>query len=101
MPVDDAREWAGAELDDQPKYFEVYAENWQAAKVFESMATQWQWTGGMESCRSGLNHGVLYMHADKFGVKRRDRVDVFNCVQVMEHAALEVWCAARASRKQP
>ncbi|QJE03041.1 DUF1799 domain-containing protein [Massilia forsythiae] len=100
IAVPEQAKWAGE--DDEAEDFEIYAENAQSVSVFTSMATQWQWTGGMESHRSGLNHAVLFMHMDKVGVsrKRKRRFEVMADVQVMERAALDVWHEAAAARQE-
>jgi len=88
---DEAEEWAGADADDVEESFEIYAENAPAVAVFTSMATQWQWTGGMQSYRCGLNHAVLQLHMDKCRVPRERQFEVMDDVQAMERAALQVW----------
>jgi hypothetical protein len=88
----EAAKWAG-DSDDQED-FEVFPENALAIAVFVSMDTQWQWTGGMQSYRCGLNHSVLQLHMDKAGVPRKRRFDVMADVQTMERAALNVWSNA-------
>jgi hypothetical protein len=91
-----ATKWAG---DEEWADFEVFPENAQALSVFLSMNTQWQWTGGMQSFRCGLNHAVLPLHMDKVGVPRKRRFAVMDDVQVMERSALEVWAKEMASKK--
>jgi hypothetical protein len=80
--------------------FAIYAENALAVSVFTSMATQWQWTGGMQSYRCGLNHAVLLLHMDKVGVPRKRRFEIMADVQVMERSALEVWGKAVAEQQE-
>lgn len=41
--------------------------------------------------RAGLDHAVFPLHAKKIGVKKRRRIAVFEGVQIMECAALDVW----------
>ena len=90
--------WAGEE--GAQDAFEVYAENALSLSVFLSMSTQWQWTGGMESHRCGLNHAVLPLHMDKCSVPRKRRFEVMADVQAMEHSALEVWGKAAEERRR-
>lgn len=96
----DAGGWGGDVGDDEEGEFEIYAENAQAVSVFVSMATQWDWTGGMESHRCGLKHEVLPLHMDKIGVRRKRRFEVMADVQVMERSALDVWSKAAAERQE-
>lgn len=51
------------------------------------MATQWM-TGGMSGIRTGLNYASLPMAWEACGVKKKDRVEVFEALRVMEDAAL-------------
>jgi hypothetical protein len=86
---DEAAKWAGDQDDEED--FEIFPENEWAVAVFMSMETQWQWTGGMESRRCGLNHLVLPLHMKKVGVPRKRRLEVMADVQTMERSALQVW----------
>ena len=91
---DEAVRWAG-DPDDEEE-FEIYAENALAVSVFVSMDTQWQWTGGMEPRRCGLNHATLPLHMAKVGVPKKRRFEVMADVQIMERAALNAWNEARS-----
>jgi hypothetical protein len=72
--------------------FEVWRDNWPTLHVFLGMATQWRWLVGMRSAqRVGLDYPALEVVMRLQGVKRRDRADMFNDVQAMERAALEVF----------
>jgi len=92
--------WAGDPGDQESEQFEVYAENALALSVFLSMSTQWQWTGGMQSFRCGLNHAVLPLHMSKVGVPRQQRMKVMADVQVMERSALEHWAEVDEERRR-
>lgn len=98
VTADAPAKWAGEEGDEAP--FEIYQENALSVSVFISMATQWQWTGGMEPQRCGLNHAVLQLHMDKYCVPRKRRFEIMADVQVMEHSALEVWGKAAEERRR-
>jgi hypothetical protein len=90
----EAVKWAGDDGSGEEEKFQLYPENATAAAVFLSMSTQWDWTGGMESRRCGLKHEVLPLHMRKIGVPKKRRLAVMDDVQVMEQAALAVWCEA-------
>lgn len=68
--------------------FEVFPDNWQTVCVYLAMMTQWRVSDagpiGMDyGCLLG-KHGVMAM----CGVRRGDRPDVFEGIQVMEAAAM-------------
>ena len=68
---------------------EVFPDNWQTVNVYLAMATQWR--VGMNG-PVGLDYGPLLGRRGVMalcGVRRRDRRDVFNGIQVMESAALD------------
>lgn len=54
----------------------------------------------MEPQRCGLKHEVLLLHMDKCRVPRKRRFEIMADVQVMEHAALEVWGKAAEERRR-
>lgn len=67
---------------------EVYADNWQTVEVYLAMLTQWRMgetkpIGLDYGCLLG-KHGVMAM----LGVRRGDRAEVFEGIQIMETAAL-------------
>lgn len=55
------------------------------------MARQWRWSGGMESQRVGLDHGVLPLHFEMASIRKKQRKAVFDGLQAMECAALGAW----------
>jgi hypothetical protein len=67
----------------------VWPENWPVLEVFLSMATQWIWTGGMESRRAGLNYTALPLVYEGLDISPERRPDIFRGLRVMEIAALE------------
>jgi hypothetical protein len=73
-----------------PAEFAVWPENWLILEVFLAMSNQWIWTGGMESCRDGLNLAALPVVYEGLGVPRKKRQEVFQGLKCMEAAALEV-----------
>lgn len=85
---EETAKWAGDE--DESPDFEVWPENWLTLRVFLAMATQWTWTGGMESRRAGLNYASLPVVCDALGVGPEGRTDVFEGLRTMEVAALDV-----------
>lgn len=76
---------------------EVFPDNWQTLEVYIAMTTQWRMgASGPERKRRpipiGLDygcllgkHGVMAM----LGVRRGDRPEVFDGIQIMESAALK------------
>ncbi|MGJ7497459.1 DUF1799 domain-containing protein [Variovorax sp. RT4R15] len=64
---------------------EVWPDNWQALIVFTTMSTQWRGSNGP----TGFDYGVLpeIWRRTKTPIDTRD--EVFDCLQVMELAALE------------
>jgi len=83
---------AKASLDAQtkePEYFEVYSENWQILELFISLTTQWRMHLGIG--------GVVFQGLDYIAVesvmrmlKIKAKAEVFNGLQVMEKAAMEI-----------
>jgi hypothetical protein len=74
--------------EDEPEAFEVYPENWQAACLFLTCATQWRIESTPKgNFPTGLEYGsvetVLRIH------DITDRPDIFTRLQLMEAAALE------------
>jgi hypothetical protein len=59
-------------------------------RVFLAMATQWTWTGGMESRRAGMNYASLPIVYDALGVPQEGRPEVFEGLRTMEVEALDV-----------
>lgn len=66
---------------------EVWPDNWLALRVFQSMRTQWR--VGM-SGPTGLDYTALPIVMKLEGVSKRDLQDIFDCVRIMEGAALNL-----------
>ncbi|MEW8522557.1 MAG: DUF1799 domain-containing protein [Candidatus Thiodiazotropha endolucinida] len=66
--------------------FDVLPENWDAARLFQAVKTQWRISG-----MAGIPSGLDYAGVDV--VMRRMAIadSVFEQLQVMENAALEYW----------
>lgn len=67
---------------------EVYPDNWATVEVYLAMLTQWRMgeagpVGLDYGCLLG-KHGVMAM----CGIRRGDRAEVFEGIQIMETAAL-------------
>lgn len=81
---------APAELLDnvQPKDVEliVFEENWEAVELFHKLSTQWVW--GSAGGAFGLNYQSLDLLFKLY--KTRKRQAVFEQLQIMELAALQV-----------
>lgn len=64
----------------------MWPDNWTAVLVFESLSTQWR--VGM-SGPTGLDYAVLPTVLRLAAVPRAEWADTFECIRVMEVAALE------------
>lgn len=68
---------------------EVFPDNWATVMVYLSMVTQWRMGSsgpiGLDYAVLLGKHGVMAM----CGVRRGDRADVFEGIQIMENAALD------------
>lgn len=73
-----------AELDERP--FEIFPENWEALTIFLACRTQWRF--GHQGAAAGIDYPSLAMLLRLYRVK--DRRDVFERVQIMEGAVLEI-----------
>ncbi|MBX9754533.1 MAG: DUF1799 domain-containing protein [Pseudomonadaceae bacterium] len=63
----------------------IWPDNWQPLQVFSAMGTQWR--SGMNG-PTGLDYGVLREVMAFERVPKADRQDVYDCIRVMETAAL-------------
>lgn len=75
---------------------DVFPENWQTVEVFASVMTQWRI--GM-SGPTGLDYAVLPGVMQMMGVARKEQMEVFNGVRVMESEALKVLSEKRDGRQ--
>lgn len=64
---------------------EVWADNWDAFKVFELCSYQWRMSNGY---RVGLDYNVVKWALELHKVKKNRHLDLLNEVRVMENAAL-------------
>jgi hypothetical protein len=79
-------------LDEAIPAADVWPENVQAVKVFISMDTQWRvGTGGA----IGLDYNALPAVLRMSRVPRTDWPDVFECIRVLEGAALKTMMEQR------
>lgn len=60
--------------------------------AFLAMSTQWH-RGGMEGVKLGLYYPSLPSVYEGLGIRKKDRPKVFQGLQCMEHAALEVFAS--------
>ena len=67
---------------------EIYPENWQPLCLFLALQTQWRVGPGGPT---GLDYAALPVVERRLGVKRADRNDVFNALQVLERTVLAGW----------
>jgi hypothetical protein len=81
IPVEFLREAEGFEETDNS----VYPDNMQAVSIFTDLLTQWR-VGAMGA--TGLDYTALPVVMRFRKVKMADREDVFECIRVMESAAL-------------
>jgi hypothetical protein len=73
---------------------EVFPENIVAVRAFLFLQTQWR-SAGMGG-RIGLVYQEAWKWMDEQGITRRKkRMDLMECLQVMEAEALKVWCEKR------
>jgi len=74
------------ELEEEPKDFEVYPENWDAVEMFVRCQTQWRTaTSGV----IGLDYAAVEWVFRLYEVK--DQRTVLEDLQVMEAAALKIF----------
>lgn len=73
----------------QPKALEVivFEDNWTAVELFQRLVTQWVWGAGGGAM--GLNYSSLEFLFTIY--KTRKRREVFESIQIMELAALQVF----------
>ncbi|MEW8660771.1 MAG: DUF1799 domain-containing protein [Candidatus Thiodiazotropha endolucinida] len=68
------------------KDFDVLPENWDAAKLYQAIKTQWR-ISGMEGIPTGLDYAGVDVVMKRLGFDD----SVFEQLQVMENTALEYW----------
>jgi hypothetical protein len=77
--------------------FEVFEDNWLTVMTFLRCGTQWR-HAGMEGIRTGLDYPSVETVL-RMTVTARERRAVFEGIQIMEHAALDVFAQRAAARK--
>ena len=75
----------------------VYPDNWQSYQVFIDLLTQWR-VG--RSGITGLDYQALPVVLKIRGIKKRDRAEIFDCIQIMERAALKKVVERDQGRRQ-
>lgn len=92
--VEEARAKAAAS-----NVFEIWPDNWESLQAFRCLATQWRVTGKMDRLvRTGLDYAAVLAWLREC-VHKRKRSQIFNDIQLMEAAALEVF-ADQAEQSQ-
>lgn len=93
----DAKSWNALGLtdDDLDSDLDVLADNLPAVHVFLAMQTQWR--TGMAG-PSGLDYAALPAVFGLYGVKKKQRPEVFGALRVMEGETLSVWAEQREQR---
>lgn len=71
---------------------EVWPDNWVPMRVIQAMATQWN--VGMTGRLLGLRYEAMPFVLGALQVRRADRADVFQAVQVMEAEILKARSAS-------
>lgn len=84
--------------DEQPELFGVWADNLPAIEAWCGVQTQWR-TAGMEGVMTGLDYTGVSAWLELF-VKRGDRKNIMQAIQVMEHAALAAMTELREQKKR-
>jgi hypothetical protein len=65
---------------------EIWPENYDAFMLFSKMGTQWVCG---PSGAIGLSYPSVIEVSKLYGIKKRDRLELLNCIQVMEQEALK------------
>lgn len=66
---------------------EVWPDAWPAFRLFDAMGTQWRLGQGGAS---GLDYTAIPVTTAMLGIKRRDLIEIFPDLRVMEVEALAV-----------
>lgn len=80
------------EEDYPPEDVEVFSDNWDCFRVFDSMGTQWR--VGM-SGPTGLDYNVLPICLKSLGIKKKQLKNILPELRVMESEALKVMAEDR------
>jgi hypothetical protein len=74
---------------------EVWPDNWQAVNLFSRLGTQWR--VGF-SGPTGLDYMAVWTLIDRQRLDAEAADEMFDCVQVMERAAMDVMNENRGSK---
>lgn len=77
------------EADEEDADFAVWPDNWRAVLLFTSLGTAWR-IDGASGNYFGLDYPAVAVVMAMQGVIDADKAELFNGLQVMERAALEV-----------
>lgn len=88
---------ASQATDEQAGHFGVWADNWPAVMAWCGVDTQWR-TAGMAGVMTGLDYAGVNAWLQIF-VKRGERKEIMQAIQVMEHAALAAMAELREQEK--
>lgn len=88
---DEAREWLADGGGEQPEVFGIWPCNSQAWGLFMDLKTQWRPRPFGGVC--GLDYTALPAVMALRGIRRKARGRLFDAIQVMESAVLEVFSA--------
>ena len=77
----------GLTLDDIDEEVEVWPDNWQAFRLFNALGTQWR-TGPVGA--TGLDYSVIREVSILIGIKKRQILEMFPDLQIIEAEALAV-----------
>ena len=78
--------------------FEVFEDNWPALLAFLRCGTQWRYAG-MDGIRTGLDYAAVESVL-RLTMAEEQRAGAFEGIQIMEHAALEVFHEKAARQRK-
>jgi len=73
--------------DYEDDYFEVWPDNWPAARLFMSIGNQWRGGNGLPIA---LDYGVLFHRLDRMKLSDDDYEQMFRDVKALEAGAIQV-----------
>lgn len=78
----------GLKLENEPSNeVEVWEENMTAARLFNSLQTQWRWKPNGRA--AGLDYAAAWATMPMIGIKKKHRTDAFSRLQIMEQAGIK------------
>ncbi|HRH13179.1 MAG TPA: DUF1799 domain-containing protein [Azonexus sp.] len=84
----EAQSWLDAAAEGQEQSYGLWPDNWPAFSLFLDLKTQWR-PGPMGGVL-GLDYAAIAPTMDLRGIKRKRRGDLFDALQAMEAAVLQV-----------